>query len=92
MCSSEAYWHVSSVVNQVGQVLDQVRTFITAGDGGNALIYLEAITDEYVEGWLCLDDSDGDAGGFSGRWVRPGLKLLWSLTSRLRNENGGQTC
>jgi uncharacterized Zn finger protein len=66
MRSSEAYWHVGSVVDQVGQVLDQARAFIEAGDGGNAVAYLEAITDEYVEGWLCLDDSDGYAGGFFG--------------------------
>jgi uncharacterized Zn finger protein len=64
MRPSEAYWHVGSVVNRVGQVLDQARAFIKAGDGGNALVYLEAVTDEYVEGWLCLDDSDGYAGGF----------------------------
>jgi uncharacterized Zn finger protein len=66
MRSSEAYWHVGSVVDQVGQVLDQARAFSEAGDGGNALTYLEAITDEYVEGWLCLDDSDGYAGEFFG--------------------------
>jgi uncharacterized Zn finger protein len=66
MRPSEAYWQVGSVVNQVGQVLDQARAFIEAGDGRNALIYLEAITGEYVEGWLCLDDSDGYAGGFYG--------------------------
>jgi len=64
MRPSEAYWQVGSVVDQVGQVLDQARAFIETGDGGNALVYLEAITDEYVEGWLCLDDSDGYAGGF----------------------------
>ena len=64
MRPSEAYWHVSDVVSQVGQVLAQARTFIEAGDGGNALLYLEAITDEYVEGWVNLDDSDGYAGGF----------------------------
>ena len=67
MRPSEAYWQVGSVVNQVGEVLDQARAFVKAGDGGNALAYLEAITDEYVEGWVNLDDSDGYAGGFFGR-------------------------
>ena len=64
MRSSEAYWHVGSVVDQVRQLLDQVQGFIEAGDGRNALLLLEAITDEYVEGWLYLDDSDGYAGEF----------------------------
>ncbi len=66
MRPSEAYWHVGSVVDQVRQLLHQVQGFIKAGDGRNALVLLEAITDEYVEGWLCLDDSDGYAGGFFG--------------------------
>jgi len=64
MRASEAYWHVGSVVDQVRQVLHQVQGFIEGGDGRNALILLEAITDEYVEGWLYLDDSDGLAGEF----------------------------
>jgi tetratricopeptide (TPR) repeat protein len=64
MRPSEAYWQVGSVVDQVRQLLNQVQGFIEAGDGGNALLLLEAITDEYVEGWLYLDDSDGYAGGF----------------------------
>ncbi len=77
MRSSEAYWHVSSVVDQVHQLLHQVQGFIEAGDGRNALLLLEAITDEYVEGWTCLDDSDGYAGGFFGdlgeAWTEAGL-------------------
>jgi uncharacterized Zn finger protein len=66
MRPSEAYWHVSGVVDQVRQLLHQVQDFIEAGDGRNALLLLEAITDEYVEGWTWLDDSDGYAGGFFG--------------------------
>ena len=77
MRRSEAYWHVGSVVDQVRQLLDQVQGFIEAGDGRNALLLLEAITDEYVEGWTCLDDSDGYAGGFFGdlgeAWTEAGL-------------------
>jgi uncharacterized Zn finger protein len=61
---SEAYWQVGSVVDQVRQLLDQVQGFVEAGDGRNALLLLEAVTDEYVEGWLYLDDSDGYAGEF----------------------------
>ncbi|MGD2179071.1 MAG: SWIM zinc finger family protein [Anaerolineae bacterium] len=64
MRPSEAYWHVGSVVDQMRQLLTQVQDFAEAGDGRNALLLLEAITDEYVEDWLYLDDSDGYAGGF----------------------------
>lgn len=64
MRPSEAYWQVDSVVSEVGQLLNQARAFVEAGDGENALVYLEAITDEYVQGWFYLDDSDGSASGF----------------------------
>jgi uncharacterized Zn finger protein len=61
---SEAYWQVSGVVNEIHQFLHQAKTFVEGGDGQNALTILEAITDEYVEGWTILDDSDGDASAF----------------------------
>ena len=66
MRMSEAYWHVNGVVDQVRQLLHQVQDFVEAGDGRNALLLLEAITDEYVAGWTGLDDSDGFAGDFFG--------------------------
>jgi len=62
MRPSEAYWHIGGTVDQVRQLLNQVDDFILAGDGQNALIILEAITDEYVSSWYYLDDSDGFAG------------------------------
>ena len=70
MRPSEAYWQVSSVVDQIRQLLNQVQGFIEARDGRNALVLLEAITDEYVEGWIYLDDSDGYAGEFFGELGR----------------------
>ncbi len=77
MRPSEAYWNVSSVVDQVRQLLHEVQDFIEAGDGRNALLLLEAITDEYVAGWTGLDDSDGFAGEFfsdlGAAWTEAGL-------------------
>ncbi len=64
MRPSEAYWHVSGVVDQVRQVLAQAWDFIEAGDGENAIRILEAITEEYMEDWMALDDSDGEVGSF----------------------------
>jgi uncharacterized Zn finger protein len=46
-------------------VLGGAWSFIEAGDGHNALLVLEAITDEYMEAWELLDDSDGELGDFS---------------------------
>jgi uncharacterized Zn finger protein len=62
--SSEAYWHVGAVVDEVRQVLEQAQGFVVEGDGHNALAILEAITEAYVADWVDLDDSDGEAGAF----------------------------
>ena len=64
MRSSEAYWHVGAVVDEVRQVLEQAKGFVAAGDGHNALAILEAITEAYVADWVELDDSDGEASAF----------------------------
>jgi uncharacterized Zn finger protein len=64
MRSSEAYWHVGAVVNEVRQVLEQAQGFVAAGNGRNALAILEAITEAYVADWVELDDSDGEASAF----------------------------
>jgi len=64
MRPSRAYWYVGSVVDQVRQMLAPVEVLIEAGDGRNARTRLEAITDAYINDWLCLDDSDGFASEF----------------------------
>jgi len=64
MRASEAYWHVGGVVNEVRQILDKAWDFIKADDGRNALLLLEAITEEYRDTWETPDDSDGEVGDF----------------------------
>jgi uncharacterized Zn finger protein len=64
MRPSEAYWHVDGVLENMGGLLEKARAFVEASDGNNALIILEAITEEYMEGWESLDDSDGEVSGF----------------------------
>jgi uncharacterized Zn finger protein len=61
---SEAYWATSGMVDELRNLVDQARPFIEAGDGRNALVILEAVTEAYVERWTDFDDSDGDLGGF----------------------------
>lgn len=65
--ASEAYWHVGSIVADVATVLERAWAFTRAGDGRSALAILEAITDEYVEGWTDLDDSEGELSDFFSR-------------------------
>src|SRR3989440_2766449 len=64
MRSSEAYWHVGAVVNEIGQLVDKAWALIEADDGRQALAVLEGITEEYMSEWENLDDSDGEASGF----------------------------
>lgn len=64
MRPSEAYWRVGEVVDEVNQVVEEAWWFIVAGDGHSALDILEAVTEEYMDGWEMLDDSDGEASGF----------------------------
>jgi uncharacterized Zn finger protein len=66
MRRSEAYWEVGSVVSEVRGLLAQVKEFVEASDGRNALLLLEGITEGYVEDWTLLDDSDGYASTFFG--------------------------
>lgn len=63
MRASEAYWHVSGVVDEIRNLAEQARPFIEAGDGRNALVILEAVTEAYVAEWFNLDDSDGEVSG-----------------------------
>src|SRR2546425_593613 len=64
MRSSEAYWHVGAVVNEIGHLVEQAWALINADDGEQALTILEAVTEEYMSDWSNLDDSDGEASGF----------------------------
>lgn len=58
------YGYARSAVGQVRQVLQQAQNFTRGGDGRDALLLLEAITEEYSNAWYEIDDSDGDLGAF----------------------------
>ena len=64
MRPSEAYWHVSGVVDEMHHLLQPAYARINVGDGNSALTILQAITAEYVDSWYEMDDSDGEAGDF----------------------------
>lgn len=73
MSSSEAYWQVSAMVGSIQQIVDQAWTLIKADNGHDALIILEAVTEEYLNEWENLDDSDGEASDFFST-----LGLAWA--------------
>src|SRR5207302_715562 len=61
---SEAYDQVSAVLSHVGQLVGQAWEFTQAGDGRTALAILEAITEEYMDGWETVYDDEGEALGY----------------------------
>jgi uncharacterized Zn finger protein len=63
MRPSEAYWHTGGMAEDIQSLINQAGPFIEAGDGRNALLILEAVTQVYVDRWLEYDDSDGYLGG-----------------------------
>lgn len=87
MRSSEAYWHIGEIVEEVQNLLDeQVWSLIKADQGRDALMLLEAITKEYIADWENLDDSDGEASGFFS-----GLGSAWTeaiLSADLSGKEG----
>ena len=81
MSRSDAYWHTGDIVSSIEQTAEQAQMYVQAGDGDNALIILKAITEEYIEGWTDLDDSDGELGGLFDT-----IKPIWTeaiLTANL---------
>lgn len=62
MRASEAYWHVGGIAQQMSELFHQTQPFIEAGDGRNALLILEAITEPYVDRWFEFDD-EGELSG-----------------------------
>lgn len=62
MRSSEAYWHVGEVVQGVEGIARRALDILERGDGRGALAALEAVTDEYIDEFESLDDSDGYVG------------------------------
>ncbi|GIK38245.1 MAG: hypothetical protein BroJett011_20780 [Chloroflexota bacterium] len=62
MRASEAYWHIGGIAQQMSELFHQTQPFIEAGDGRNALLILEAITEPYVDRWFEFDD-EGELSG-----------------------------
>lgn len=64
--SSESYWMVSSMVQDLEQVSATAHRFLEAGDAEGALTILMAMLEEIAGSYQRLDDSDGDLGDFLG--------------------------
>ena len=59
---AEDWRAVSGAASQFQELIARVEPFLAAGDGRNALVILEAITEVYVDQWFEFDDSDGELG------------------------------
>jgi uncharacterized Zn finger protein len=80
MRSSEAYWHVSSLVGALGEVEQSARKFLDAGDAASALEILLVLLEEAGQSAEYVDDSDGYLGGFFDDLGQPLAEAILSQT------------
>jgi len=87
MRSSEAYWHVGEVVQELrDNELALAWDYVEDDDGPRALSVLEALTEAYIEEWEALDDSDAEASAFFEDLGEAWCEAL--LTARLSIDDG----
>jgi len=87
MRSSEAYWHVGEVVQELrDNELALAWGCIEDDDGPGALSILQALTEAYIDEWEALDDSDGEASAFFEELGEAWCEAL--LSARLSVEEG----
>jgi uncharacterized Zn finger protein len=79
MRSSEAYWQVGGLVNQLNAVKQSAMSFLEAGDAETALAILLVLLDETGHGIEYLDDSDGEVSGFVNDLGQPLAEAILSL-------------
>lgn len=60
----EDYNEIEPALDKVSNLVKKAQDFADQGDGNNAMIILEAITNAYVEDWTTLDGSSGSTGEF----------------------------
>jgi uncharacterized Zn finger protein len=64
--SSEAYWMMSAMIQELRQVRATAYRFLEAGDAQGALVILLALLEEVADSYEYFDDSDGDLSDFLG--------------------------
>jgi uncharacterized Zn finger protein len=78
MRSSEAYWHVGSLVNQLAEVEATAMRFLEAGEPRAALDILLTLLEEASHGFETIDDSDGNLGSFLAELGEPLAETILS--------------
>lgn len=64
LSSSQAYWGVSSMVEQLEEVRQSAKQFLEAGDPQGAIRILMVLLQEVADEYETFDDSDGELGEF----------------------------
>jgi len=79
MRSSEAYWHVGGLTDQLRGVQETAMKFLDAGDAETALTILVTLIEEAGHGIEYIDDSDGYMSGFVAELGQPLAEVILSL-------------
>jgi len=64
MRTSEAYWHVGGLTDELRGVKQTAKEFLNANDAETALEILLALVEESQDGFDYIDDSNGELGDF----------------------------
>ncbi|MGK7875398.1 MAG: SWIM zinc finger domain-containing protein [Xenococcaceae cyanobacterium] len=84
--NAAGYWDDAPALDQIRDVMQQAQDFTNQGDGNNALVVLEAMTDAYVADWMNLDGSSGESGmifeEFDAAWTEAILSAELTPTER----------
>ena len=84
--SRYGYANVGSAASAVSEVITQAEERIGAGDGRGAVTVLGILTEEFLDAWEGLDDSDGESSDFfeelGGLWTE--ALLTGDLTAEER--------
>lgn len=82
----EDYDEMDEIISEVSEVLGEARALVQAGDGRNAVVILDVLTDEYYRAWKKMDDEMGTGGEYFseiGRvWTEAMLSADWTPQER----------
>ncbi len=86
---SNSYGQAFAVAQKISQLLEPIQQRMEKNDVTGVLVALEAITDEYINRWYEIDDSDGDLGSaldaIGALWTEAFLMAVEQMNSQERS-------
>jgi uncharacterized Zn finger protein len=87
LSASQAYWGVSSMVEQLEEVRVSAVQFLEAGDSQGAITILMVLLQQVAEEYEFFDDSNGELGDFLDSLGLPLAEAILSFEMEARDRN-----